>query len=70
MGECFLDIYDITSHKSGDISGTREVQLLVKLHLIFDHVYIPSSHTTPKHVHVGIGRFSVIPGQRSKCFGG
>ena len=59
MGEFFLDIYDITSHKSDDISVAREVQLLVRLHLIFDHVYISSLHTTPNPAHVGIGHSSV-----------
>ena len=38
----------------------------VRLHLIFDNVFIPSLNTTPNPVHVGIGRSSVINGQQSK----
>ena len=60
----------ITSNNFNDISGAREVQLLVRLDLIFDHVYIPLLHTTPNPVQVGIGRSSVRTGQQSQCLGG
>jgi hypothetical protein len=60
----------ITSNKFNDISGAQEVQLLVRLHLIFDHVYIPSLHTTPNPVEVAIDRSSVRTGKQSQCLGG